>query len=84
MADFAENFDDAENAAIAATAELRRNTVLTLCFGTSGRIVFSMSSSTGKKTRSVRPNQIFAVSLKNAILRRGTMRKVVEKVENEF
>jgi predicted glycogen debranching enzyme len=85
MAEFAENFGDAENAKkFAATAELAKHSFNALFWNDAENCLFDVIIN-GQKDASVRPNQIFTVSLKNAILNDAERcRKVIEKVENEL
>ncbi|HEX8637766.1 MAG TPA: amylo-alpha-1,6-glucosidase, partial [Pyrinomonadaceae bacterium] len=84
-AEYAEKFGDAENAAkFAATAELARQSFNALFWNDAEGCLFDVVVN-GRKDRSVRPNQIFAVGLKNAILNDAERcRKVIEKVESEL
>lgn len=85
MAEFAEKFGDAENAGkFTATAELAKHSFNALFWNDAENCLFDVAVN-GRKDASVRPNQIFAVSLKNAILNDAERcRKVVEKVETEL
>lgn len=85
MAEFAEKFGDEENAArFAATAELAKQSFNALFWNDAENCLFDVVVN-GQKDASVRPNQIFAVSLKNSILSDAERcRKVVEKVETEL
>jgi predicted glycogen debranching enzyme len=85
MAEFAEKFEDAENAKkFAATAELAKQSFNALFWNDAENCLFDVVVN-GRKDASVRPNQIFAISLKNAILSDAERcRKVVEKVESEL
>ena len=85
MANYAERFDDAENAGkFAAMAELAKQSFNAVFWNEAENCLFDVVIN-GMRDSSVRPNQIFAVSLPNAILDGAEKaRKVVEKVEAEL
>jgi predicted glycogen debranching enzyme len=85
MADFAERFDDAENLKnYEATAEMAKHSFNALFWNEANKCLFDVVVN-GEKDASIRPNQIFAVSLKNAILTdTEKARKIVETVEKEL
>ena len=85
MADYAAKFDDAENAEkYAAMAELAKQSFNAVFWNEAENCLFDVVIN-GMRDASVRPNQIFAVSLPNAILDDAEKaRKVVEKVEAEL
>jgi predicted glycogen debranching enzyme len=85
MADFAQKFEDPENAGkFAAMAELTGQSFNAVFWNEAEGCLFDVVIN-GKRDASVRPNQIFAVSLKNAVLEsEERQRKVVEKVESEL
>ena len=85
MAHFAERFDDAENAEkFAAMAELAKQSFNAVFWNEAENCLFDVVIN-GMRDASVRPNQIFAVSLPNAILDDAEKaRMIVEKVEAEL
>jgi predicted glycogen debranching enzyme len=85
MTNFAGRFDDAENLKnYEATAEMAKHSFNALFWNEANNCLFDVVVN-GEKDASVRPNQIFAVSLKNAILTDAEKaRKVVETVEKEL
>jgi predicted glycogen debranching enzyme len=85
MADFSQKFEDAENAGkFAAMAELTKQSFNGVFWNEAEGCLFDVVEN-GKRDTSIRPNQIFAVSLKNAVLEDAEKRrKVVEKVESEL
>ena len=85
MANYAERFDDAENAGkFAAMAELAKQSFNAVFWNEAENCLFDVVIN-GMRDSSVRPNQIFAVSLPNAILDDAEKaRKIVEKVETEL
>ena len=85
MADFAEKFGDAEDLAkYLAMAEMAKQSFNAVFWNEAEQCLFDIVEN-GNRNGQVRPNQIFAVSLTNAILDDSDKaRKVVEKVENEL
>jgi len=85
MANYAEKFDDAENAEkYAAMAELAKQSFNAVFWNEAENCLFDVVIN-GMRDASVRPNQIFAVSLPNAILDDAEKaRKVVEKSKRNF
>ncbi len=85
MAQFAERFDDAENRkSYEATAEMAKHSFNALFWNETNNCLFDVVIN-GEKDASIRPNQIFAISLKNAILTdTEKAQKVVETVEKEL
>ncbi|MBA2736645.1 MAG: glycogen debranching enzyme family protein [Pyrinomonadaceae bacterium] len=85
MANYAERFDDPENAGkFAAMAELAKQSFNAVFWNEAENCLFDVVIN-GMRDSSVRPNQIFAVSLPNAILDDPEKaRKIVEKVETEL
>lgn len=84
MAGFAERFGDTENLTrfreMAAMAKASFNGQF---WNAAEECLYDVVNGVGKDA-SVRPNQIFAVSLPFSMLDKGKARKVVEKVENEL
>jgi predicted glycogen debranching enzyme len=82
MADFAGRFGDAEDKArYEAMADLAKQSFNAVFWNDEENSLFDAVMN-GKRDGSVRPNQIFAVSLSNAILDDAEKaRKVVEKIE---
>ncbi|MCD9186423.1 MAG: amylo-alpha-1,6-glucosidase [Pyrinomonadaceae bacterium] len=85
MQDFAERFEDAENEKnYKATAAMVKHSFDALFWNSAEDCLYDVVSN-GEKDASIRPNQIFAVSLKNAILTdREKIKKLVETVENKL
>lgn len=84
MADFAERFSDEDGAAqYRSTAEIARESFNKVFWNEAEECLFDVVKN-GEKDASVRPNQIFAVSLPNTMLSIGTAKKIVEKVESEL
>lgn len=85
MQDFAEKFEDEENRKnYEATAEMAKHSFNALFWNEAENCLFDVVDN-GEKDGAIRPNQIFAISLKNAILTdEEKARKVVETVENKL
>jgi predicted glycogen debranching enzyme len=84
MADFAEKFGDEDDAAqYRATAGVAKESFNKVFWNEAEECLFDVVKN-GNKDASVRPNQIFAVSLPHTMLNIGQARKIVEKVENEL
>jgi predicted glycogen debranching enzyme len=85
MANFAAQFEDEQNRQnFEATAAMAKHSFNALFWNEAENCLFDVVIN-GRKDASVRPNQIFAVSLPHAILDDAEKsRKVVEKVENEL
>lgn len=85
MQDFAERFEDAENVKnYEATAAMAKHSFDALFWNEAENCLYDVVSN-GDKDASIRPNQLFAVSLKNAILTdREKIQKLVETVENKL
>ncbi len=84
MADFAEKFGDEDGAAqYRATADVAKESFNKVFWNEAEECLFDVVKN-GNKDASVRPNQIFAVSLPHTMLNIGQARKIVEKVENEL
>ena len=84
MADFAETFGDAEDQAkYEAMAEMAKQSFNAVFWNDAEDCLFDVVIN-GKRDGSVRPNQIFAVSLPHSMLSIGQAQKIVEKVENEL
>ncbi|MDQ4119967.1 MAG: amylo-alpha-1,6-glucosidase [Acidobacteriota bacterium] len=75
--------DEAERAQYAAMADLAELSFNQSFWNESEECLFDCIAN-GARDASVRPNQIFAVSLKNALLAGERARKVVRKVESEL
>jgi predicted glycogen debranching enzyme len=84
IADFAERFGDEEDRSryqsMADLAQLSFNAVF---WNEADQCLFDVAEN-GHRDASVRPNQIFAVSLPHSMLDDNTARKVVDKVEAEL
>ena len=84
MADFAERFGDEDGAAqYRSTADIAKESFNKVFWNEAEECLFDVVKN-GEKDASVRPNQIFAVSLPNTMLSIGKARKIVEKVESEL
>lgn len=84
MADFAEKFDDEEDKArYEAMAAMAKETFNQVFWNEAEQCLFDVVEN-GSRDASVRPNQIFAVSLPHTMLSIGRGRKIVEKVEAEL
>ena len=84
MADFAERFGDAEDKArYEAMADAARYSFNQVFWNESGECLFDVVIN-GQRDVSVRPNQIFAVSLTHSMIDEKRARKIVEKVEAEL
>jgi len=85
MQNFAEKFDDAENQKnYEATAAMAKHSFNALFWNEAENCLFDVVAN-GEKDASIRPNQVFAVSLKNAILTdTEKAQKLVETVENKL
>jgi predicted glycogen debranching enzyme len=84
MADFAEKFgDDADREKYLEMAEKARKSFNDIFWNDHEECLFDVINGTEKDV-SVRPNQIFAASLPNAILNPEKARKVIRKVEAEL
>jgi len=84
MADFAERFGDAEDQKkYNSIAELAKQSFNAVFWNETEQCLFDVVQN-GKRDASVRPNQIFAVSLPYSMLSIGHAQKIVEKVENEL
>jgi predicted glycogen debranching enzyme len=84
MADFAERFGDAEDKArYEAMAEAARYSFNQIFWNEPGECLFDVVIN-GQRDVSVRPNQIFAVSLPHSMIEAERARKIVEKVEAEL
>lgn len=85
MADFAARFDDAEaGKRYSQMADIASEHFVKTFWNEDEQCLFDVVTN-GHRDGAVRPNQIFAVSLKNAILTDAEKaRKVVEKVEKEL
>jgi len=85
MTDYAVKFGDAANAEkYAAMAQLAKQSFNAVFWNEAENCLFDVVTN-GMRDGSVRPNQIFAVSLPNAILDDAEKaRKVVEKIESEL
>ena len=84
MADFAERFGDAEDQKkYNSIAELTKQSFNAVFWNETEQCLFDVVQN-GKRDASVRPNQIFAVSLPYSMLSIGHAQKIVEKVENEL
>ncbi|HSK73975.1 MAG TPA: amylo-alpha-1,6-glucosidase, partial [Pyrinomonadaceae bacterium] len=84
MADFAERFGDKDGKnQYAQMAQIARQSFNRSFWNETEECLFDVVEN-GQRDFSVRPNQIFAVSLKNSMLDRVRARKVVEKVEAEL
>jgi predicted glycogen debranching enzyme len=84
MADFAEKFgDDEDKSRYAAMAETARYSFNQLFWNDAEQCLFDVVIN-GKRDASVRPNQIFAVSLPHSMVDEKRARKIVEKVEAEL
>ena len=85
MADFAERFEHAEDAKrFSQMAEIAKEHFNRTFWNEAEQCLFDVAVN-GKRDASVRPNQIFAVSLNYAILDdKEKAKKVVEKVEKEL
>ncbi|HEX8249199.1 MAG TPA: amylo-alpha-1,6-glucosidase [Pyrinomonadaceae bacterium] len=84
MADFASRFGDAEDKArYEAMADAARYSFNQIFWNESGECLFDVVIN-GQRDVSVRPNQIFAVSLPHSMIDENRARKIVEKVEAEL
>ena len=84
MADFADKFGDAlDKKHYEAMAETARQSFNAVFWNDAEDCLFDVVSN-GMHDGSIRPNQIFAVSLSNSMLSIGQAQKVVEKVEAEL
>jgi predicted glycogen debranching enzyme len=84
MADFAERFGDAEDKArYEAMADTARYSFNQVFWNEAGECLFDVVMN-GKRDASVRPNQIFAVSLPHSMVEAERARKIIEKVEAEL
>jgi predicted glycogen debranching enzyme len=84
MADFAEKFgDDLDNKRYEAMAEMAKQSFNAVFWNDAEDCLFDVVIN-GMRDGSVRPNQIFAVSLPNSMLSIGQAQKVVAKVEAEL
>ncbi len=84
MGNFAERFGDEDGAAqYRSTAEIAKENFNKVFWNEEQECLFDVVKN-GDKDASVRPNQIFAVSLPNTMLSIGKARKIVEKVETEL
>ena len=84
MADFAEKFgDDLDKNRYEAMAEMAKQSFNAVFWNDAEDCLFDVVIN-GKRDGSVRPNQIFAVSLPNSMLSIGQAQKVVAKVETEL
>ncbi len=84
MADFAGRFGDEQDCAkYNAMADLTRQSFNAVFWNEDAQCLFDVAANDSRDA-SVRPNQIFAVSLPHTMLSVGQARKVVEKVETEL
>ncbi|HLM02107.1 MAG TPA: amylo-alpha-1,6-glucosidase, partial [Pyrinomonadaceae bacterium] len=84
MADFAQKFGEAEDKArYEAMAETARYSFNQLFWNEAGECLYDVVAN-GQRDASVRPNQIFAVSLPFSMIDETRARKIVEKVEAEL
>jgi predicted glycogen debranching enzyme len=84
MTDFAQRFGDGDGAAqYKSTADIAKENFNRVFWNEELECLFDVVKN-GDKDASIRPNQIFAVSLANTMLSVGKARKIVEKVESEL
>lgn len=84
MADFAERFGDAEDhARYVAMAELAKLSFNALFWNEAEQCLYDVVEN-GERDGSVRPNQIFAVSLTFSMLDSERSKKIVDKIEAEL
>jgi predicted glycogen debranching enzyme len=84
MADFAEKFgDDEDRARYEAMAETTRYSFNQVFWNEADQCLFDVVVN-GKRDASVRPNQIFAVSLPHTMIDKERAQKIVAKVEAEL
>jgi predicted glycogen debranching enzyme len=84
MADFAEKFGDLEDKVkYEAMAEMAKQSFNAVFWNDADECLYDVVIN-GKRDGSIRPNQIFAVSLPYSMLSIGQAQKVVEKVEKEL
>ena len=84
MANFAERFGDEEDQKkYDSIAELTKQSFNAVFWNDAEDCLFDVVNN-GSRDASVRPNQIFAVSLPYSMLSIGHAQKIVEKVENEL
>ncbi len=84
MADLAERFGDAEDRSrYIAMAHLAKLSFNALFWNETEQCLFDVVEN-GQRDGSVRPNQIFAVSLEHSMVDRERAAKIVEKVEREL
>ncbi|HVQ56912.1 MAG TPA: amylo-alpha-1,6-glucosidase, partial [Pyrinomonadaceae bacterium] len=84
MQDFAMRFGHSEDASrFAAMADLAKLSFNAVFWNESAHCLFDVVGN-GERDASIRPNQIFAVSLGHAILETERMKNVVDKVEAEL
>ncbi len=84
MAEFAEKFDDEKDRQIYAVMAVEAKKSFNLIFWNEREECLFDVIDGEEKDASVRPNQIFAVSLKNSIIDADKAKKIVEKVEAEL
>lgn len=84
MSDFAEKFDNADGKnQYVSMANLARQNFEKTFWNEQEECLFDVVNG-DEKDSSIRPNQIFAVSLPNTMLSIGKAKKIVEKVEKEL
>jgi predicted glycogen debranching enzyme len=84
IADFAERFGDEDGAMqYKSTAEIAKESFNKVFWNEEEECLYDVVKN-GDKDASIRPNQIFAVSLPNTMLSIGKASKIVEKVEAEL
>ncbi len=84
MANFAQIFgDDSESSLYKSMAEMARYSFNQLFWNEDEKCLFDVISN-GERDASVRPNQIFAVSLPFSMVDAARAKKIVEKVEKEL
>ena len=84
ITDFAERFGDGDGAIqYRSTAEIAKENFNQIFWNEEKECLYDVVKN-GERDASVRPNQIFAVSLPHTMLSIGRARKIVEKVEAEL
>lgn len=84
MVDFATKFGDRDGAAqYKSTAEIAKESFNKIFWNEAEDCLYDVVKN-GERDASIRPNQIFTVSLPNTMLTIGRARKIVQKVESEL
>jgi predicted glycogen debranching enzyme len=84
MVDFANKFGDRDGASqFKSTAEIAKESFNNLFWNEAEECLYDVVKN-GEKDASIRPNQIFAVSLAHTMVSIGRAKKIVQKVESEL